>query len=299
MDPRLSKILCCPSCHGRLDQAPALMTCSVCGNKYLVTESGQGIFMPETEAAALELSQAEAESGSALHNFFQRHQNNPLAKAARATARALTPPLFVYLTSRESVLKILFPEGEQPLVIDIGAGQSPISPQAVAVDVSPDSRAPILARAERLPFADASLDGVCSCGVLEHLKKPWVAAQEMMRVTKPGGYIYAETPLLQGIHKNPFDEQRFTPDGLETLFSGCGTIDKGLVSGPGSALAHVLPNWLALVFSLQSSMLYELLYFLFAWITFPIKYTDAFLLNHPKAFRAPFGSYFLGQKPKP
>jgi len=266
--------------------------------KYQVADSGQAIMIPEPEKKILDQSQNQAANVSALHDIFQRHKDSFLAKAARGLARAVAPPTFVYLKSRKEILEILFPEGRETMVIDIGAGPSPISPKAIAIDISLESGAPILARAERLPFPDSSLDGVCACGVLEHLKKPWIAGQEMMRVVKPGGHVYIEVPLLQGIHYNPYDEQRFTPDGLETLFSGLNTVSKGLVSGPGSALAHVLPTWLALVFSFGSSLWFELLYFFFAWMTFPIKYTDAFLLKHPKAFRAPLGSYYLGQKQK-
>jgi uncharacterized protein YbaR (Trm112 family) len=298
MDTKLAEIICCPVCHGRLLPENQALTCSVCSAKYRVAESGQAILMPEPEKKALDQSQDQAENVSVLHDIFQRHKDSFFAKAARALARAVSPPTFVYLKSREAVLQTLFPEGRDPVVIDIGAGANPISPKAVAIDISLESGAPILARAEHLPFLDASLDGVCACGVLEHLKSPWIAAREIMRVVKPGGYVYMEVPLLQGIHYNPYDEQRFTPDGLETLFTGLSTVEKGLVSGPGSTLAHVLPNWLALVFSFGSSLLFELEYFLFAWLTFPVKYTDAFLLKHPKAFRAPFGCYYLGQKTK-
>ena len=42
----------------------------------------------------------------------------------------------------------------------------------------------------QLPFADDSLDVVYSSNVLEHVTDPWLMADEMVRVTKPGGVVF-------------------------------------------------------------------------------------------------------------
>jgi SAM-dependent methyltransferase len=42
----------------------------------------------------------------------------------------------------------------------------------------------------QLPFADDSLDVVYSSNVLEHVSDPWRMADEMLRVTKPGGVAF-------------------------------------------------------------------------------------------------------------
>lgn len=42
----------------------------------------------------------------------------------------------------------------------------------------------------QLPFADASLDLTYSSNVLEHVVDPWLMADEMLRVTKPGGTVF-------------------------------------------------------------------------------------------------------------
>ena len=41
-----------------------------------------------------------------------------------------------------------------------------------------------------LPFADASLDVCYSSNVLEHVRDPWLMADEMLRVTRPGGLVF-------------------------------------------------------------------------------------------------------------
>jgi SAM-dependent methyltransferase len=42
----------------------------------------------------------------------------------------------------------------------------------------------------RLPVADASVDICYSSNLLEHVSDPWRAADEMVRVTRPGGIVY-------------------------------------------------------------------------------------------------------------
>nr|WP_280633747.1 class I SAM-dependent methyltransferase [Nocardioides sp. 503] len=42
----------------------------------------------------------------------------------------------------------------------------------------------------QLPFADGSVDICYSSNVLEHVSDPWRMAQEMVRVTRPGGLVY-------------------------------------------------------------------------------------------------------------
>ena len=42
----------------------------------------------------------------------------------------------------------------------------------------------------QLPFADASVDVCYSSNVLEHVPEPWRMAEEMVRVTRPGGLAF-------------------------------------------------------------------------------------------------------------
>lgn len=51
-----------------------------------------------------------------------------------------------------------------------------------------------------LPFADGSFDVTYSSNVLEHVNDPWRMADEMVRVTKPGGTVFLSYTLWWGPH---------------------------------------------------------------------------------------------------
>ena len=50
----------------------------------------------------------------------------------------------------------------------------------------------------QLPFADDSLDVVYSSNVLEHVSDPWRMADEMLRVTRPGGVAFISYTVWYG-----------------------------------------------------------------------------------------------------
>jgi SAM-dependent methyltransferase len=68
-----------------------------------------------------------------------------------------------------------------------------------------------------MPYKDATYDYVFADQVLEHVKKPWIAIQEIRRVLKPGGLTVLTTCLLNAVHGVPYDYWRYTPDGLRVL----------------------------------------------------------------------------------
>ena len=71
-------------------------------------------------------------------------------------------------------------------------------------------------------FPDQAFDVVYSHQVLEHLPRPWLAAQELVRVLKPGGLGLHTTCAFNPRHGPPDfnDYYRFLPDGLGEIFGG-------------------------------------------------------------------------------
>jgi SAM-dependent methyltransferase len=60
------------------------------------------------------------------------------------------------------------------------------------------SRLTVQADGTRLPFADATFDVVYSSNVAEHVAQPWQMADEMVRVTRPGGTVVLSYTLWWG-----------------------------------------------------------------------------------------------------
>lgn len=76
------------------------------------------------------------------------------------------------------------------------------------------ARPDLFADASALPVATASVDAVVCLEVLEHLRRPRAALEEMARVLKPGGTLLLSMPFLYPVHDAPFDFQRLTVHGL-------------------------------------------------------------------------------------
>lgn len=56
----------------------------------------------------------------------------------------------------------------------------------------------VLGSGMQLPFADGSFDVTYSSNVLEHVPDPWLMADEMVRVTRPGGLVFCSYTLWWG-----------------------------------------------------------------------------------------------------
>lgn len=106
------------------------------------------------------------------------------------------------------------------IVLDLGCGNRPYQwmiPQVRWIGLNPvieGAEPDLIGDALALPFKDASLDGVLATQVLEHVRRPWVALQEISRCLKPGGWCIATVPMAWRLHEEPWDFWRFTRYGF-------------------------------------------------------------------------------------
>jgi SAM-dependent methyltransferase len=124
------------------------------------------------------------------------------------------PPRFYSALARDSVMQVSqYADLAGKLVLDVGGGPGYFADafeaagaSYVALDsdvgemsglgmVRPGS---VIGTGLRLPFADASVDVSYSSNVLEHVPQPWQMADEMVRVTKPGGITFISYTLWFG-----------------------------------------------------------------------------------------------------
>jgi len=185
---------------------------------------------------------------------------------------------------------------DQARLVNLGSGSTRFHRKVINLDIRSYAGVTCVADLARLPLADASVDGIVSVAVLEHVRIPRDAVREMERVLKPGGKICVYIPFMQGIHASPSDYRRYTPHGLEVLFREFVNHRVKIGAGPTSGLVWLLQEWLAMLLSLGSRRLYWFWYFVLFAIT-PLKFLDYLLARHPMANQISSGFTLYAEKP--
>ena len=84
-------------------------------------------------------------------------------------------------------------------------------------------------------------DLIFSSAVFEHLHMPWVAACEIQKMLKPGGYVFIETHFSFSSHERPWHFFQFSDKGLRALFNkslGFDLIESGMSNPISGYIAH-------------------------------------------------------------
>ena len=137
----------------------------------------------------------------------------------------------------------LFDRNANGLVLDVGAGRrSTYFDNVVNFEIAPFESTDVRGVAERLPFVDAAFDAVISIAVLEHVRDPFAAAAEIVRVLKPGGELICCVPFLQPLHGYPHHYYNMTHTGLRNLFEPAVRVDR--VTTPDSTLPIFSLTWI-------------------------------------------------------
>jgi SAM-dependent methyltransferase len=85
----------------------------------------------------------------------------------------------------------------------------------------------VLQDPNQLPLDDAVVDIVVSGQMLEHCEFFWLTFREMIRVLKPGGYLFLIAPSSGPVHRFPVDCYRFYPDAYAALarYANCDLVE--------------------------------------------------------------------------
>jgi SAM-dependent methyltransferase len=106
----------------------------------------------------------------------------------------------------------------------------------VAFDIYKSEQCQFIADGHQIPLLDGTVDGVLIQAVLEHVLNPQRVVDEIHRVLRPGGLVYADTPFMQQVHEGPYDFTRFTESGHRYLFRRFEHRASGAVGGLGTQL---------------------------------------------------------------
>jgi len=92
----------------------------------------------------------------------------------------------------------------------------------VGVDMAPgegvDAVVDLVEGTGSLPSAHFAL--VICCSVMEHVRKPWLFAENISQLTREGGQLYISVPWVWRYHPYPDDYFRFSWCGVMELFPG-------------------------------------------------------------------------------
>lgn len=221
-------------------------------------------------------------------------------------AHRLLPSLDLNVAGRRNAARIaerLFAGNDRPEVLNIG-GKHPRAALAtlrrdprvscIECDAVPGNGIDVITDPRRLPFADGAFDAVFVDAVLEHGIEPQQIVDELHRVLRPGGLVYADTPFMLPVHGGAFDFQRFSGLAHRRLFARFRQIDSGVSSGPATALGYAIQSvLLSMVRGRRPRFAMKVL----SRITlFWIKYLDLWLADRPGARDAALGLYFIGER---
>jgi len=307
--PQLKKglldILACPVCHAPVVPSAdgATLVCQMCYARYEVRDGIPIMLDPESKME-IEVNVREMQG----RKLMSRLGNESL------TARLVrigTPPSAILNTGARQgysrMRELLEARSVQPRLLVIGSGAEPgqgtealgeeLNQTCINLDIAPFPLVDVVGTGQRLPFLPSSFDGVAIQAVLEHVPYPDQVVAEIHRVLKAGGCVYAEIPFLQGFHAGPGDYRRYTISGITVLFEEFEPLDVSVCCGPSSALAEVLRNYMALLFSFGNDLIFKVLLRGFGWLVLPLKYLDLFLIRNKNAYVLASGVSFLGKKP--
>lgn len=132
--------------------------------------------------------------------FFIKHYRDALPKSADGRSRVLEVGSKSY--AEQDTYRPLFADGFEYTGLDVEAGPN--------VDI-------VATGYVWSDIADDSFDLVVSGQTFEHNPFFWVTFGEMVRVVRPGGYIFIIAPGAGQVHRYPYDCWRFYPDAWRAL----------------------------------------------------------------------------------
>ena len=293
LSPGAQGLLRCPICHAPLRAEGAQLLCA------------QDHAFPVVDGVPVLIN--EANSVFDLSDYVAQKPTTaqPVSAFKQALSR-LMPDINENLTSDTNYrryMRLLMRQNSTPRVLVIGgrivgAGMQTAlahhEVEFVETDVAFGPRTALICDGHDLPFADESFDGVIIQAVLGNVLDPYRCVDELHRVLKAGGLIYAETGFMQQVNVARYDFTRWTHLGHRRLFRRFEEIRSGAARGTGMALA-----WAGQYFfySFITSPRARLAARTLARLTlFWLPMFDRLTIGRPGTLDGASGYYFLGRK---
>jgi SAM-dependent methyltransferase len=182
--------------------------------------------------------------------------------------------------------------------LNVGSGSTTLGEAVVNLDRAPSSSVDCLGDALALPFRSEAFGLVVSQETLEHLRDPFRAVEEMVRVLRPGGTMYLQVPFVIGYHPGPEDYWRFSRMGLSELVRRAGLEGQELQIGVGPATGfyRILVEFLATVAARVWWRAYLPVKAVSSLLFYPLKWLEPWLAGGPQQDRIPGGYLVVATK---
>lgn len=187
---------------------------------------------------------------------------------------------------------------EKPYILIVGGGTigdgmdfffKKYSKNICSFDVFYSDSVDIIADGHQIPFDESVFDVVIIQAVLEHVLEPKTVVEEIHRVLKKDGIVYAETPFLQQVHEGAYDYTRFTELGHINLFNHFEVLKSGYLNGLGTTLLWSIDYISRGLF--RSNIIGKIFKILFFWVRF----LD-YLIPAKNNIDGACGLYYIGKK---
>jgi uncharacterized protein YbaR (Trm112 family) len=182
---RLIDLLACPRCRSsELRESEGRLVCEACGSSFPVRHDAPTFLISKRDYVDL---------------TAQTARTNPYSQSA----------------------KNLVLENAPGIVLDLGAGHpndAELFGNVVRQEIIHYATTDVVSNMPHLPFRDEVFDAIICESVFEHVPDPWLTADEMYRVLKPGGKLRVDSAFLQPFHGDPNHFYNMTVPGLERTF---------------------------------------------------------------------------------
>jgi uncharacterized protein YbaR (Trm112 family) len=211
----LFSILACPTCKVNVQRQGNLLVCSHCHRTYPVV-NGVPVFL----------------TGGAAQSTQYQHQHDLIIRD--------TYDPWVHRVVLQSL-------PANAIMLEIGAGNQALNlPNVIRMDVTLTPYVDVVGDAHMLPFLPGTFDFIFSLAVMEHLRQPFVAAQEMYDALRNGGYVCGDCCFVFAYHGFPHHYFNASRQGLQQVFAQFEEIRSGIApyQMPSLALLMVLSSYL-------------------------------------------------------
>lgn len=295
LQPEAVTRLRCPRCQGALVERGPGLEC---------LEDTCAIRFPIVDGAPILID--ERDSIFRIADYTERSLGRPAQSRLHAFALRALPSLDLNLAARRNASQLrtlLFARSARPELLNIGGKHARAAHAAlrrdpklscVECDCIPGSGVGVIADPRALPFADGSFDAVIVDGVLEHGVDPQGIADEIHRVLRPEGLVYADTPFMLPVHGGAYDFNRFSGLAHRRLFARFRELSSGVSSGPAAALGYAIQSLLlGFVRGRRARFAVKALCRL---SLFWVKFFDLLVASRPAARDAALGLFFIGER---